>query len=235
MNKQSPHLVFIPGFMLNESLWDDMLEYFPEHWNIHKASLEQGHSIEEIVENIVKNAPKKFILIGFSLGGYIARFLINQYPERVSALILIASSIRHDTEEQKNQKIQAINAMSKKNFKGLSGVAISQTLHPSNSQNHYLIQRIQKMGDKMGYETFVTLSLLERTFEQHHVIKCPTLIIYGAQDRLRCKEQAIELMNMIPQSDLERIESTGHIIPLEQPEKLAITINDWLNKHGIVE
>lgn len=94
MNKQSPHFVFIPGFMLNESLWDDMFEYFPEHWNIHKASLEEGHSIEKIVENIVKNAPKKFILIGFSLGGYIARFLINQYPERVSALILIASSIR---------------------------------------------------------------------------------------------------------------------------------------------
>lgn len=230
MNEQSPSVVLIPGFMLNESLWDEVIQNFPHHWNIYRASLRQGHTIEEIAENIVKNAPPKFVLIGFSLGGYIARSLISRFPKKISALILIASSLRDDSDEQKKRKLRAINSNSKKHFRGLSRIAITKTLHPSQAKNDFLIQRIQKMGNEMGYEAFVTLSLLERNITQSTTIKCPTLIISGAQDTLRSKEEAIELVNLIPKSDFDVIDNTGHMIPLEQPEKLTISILKWLKK-----
>lgn len=230
MNDRYLSIVFIPGFMLDESLWDDVVQEFPDHLEIYKASLQQGNTIEEIAENIVKNAPPKFILIGFSLGGYVARALVNRFPEKVSALILIASSLRPDTEEQKKRKLTAINSNSKKHFKGLSRIAIAKTLHPSQEKNDVLIQRIQKMGNEMGYEAFVTLSLLERNIDQSNIIKCPTLIISGAQDILRSKEEAIELVNLIPKSEFDVIDNTGHMIPLEQPKKLTISILNWLNK-----
>jgi len=51
MNEQYPSVVFIPGFMLNESLWDEIVQYFPEHWNIYRANIEQGLTIKEIAEN----------------------------------------------------------------------------------------------------------------------------------------------------------------------------------------
>jgi len=230
MNEQYPSVVFIPGFMLNESLWDEVIQYFPNRWNIYRASLEQGSTIEEIAKNIEKKAPEKFVLIGFSLGGYIARSLVSLFPEKVSALILIASSLRDDTEKQKELKLRIINATSEKHFKGLSRTAIAKTLHPSQSKNDVLIQHIQKMGYEMGYEAFVTLSLLERNTEKFTIIKCPTLIIFGAQDILRSREEAMELVNLIPKSDFAVIDKTGHMIPLEQPKKLAISILTWLNK-----
>lgn len=228
MNKDAPALVLIPGFMLDESLWDDMLQAMPSHFNIYKASLKNGKNIDEIVENIIKTLPEKFILIGFSLGGYIARALINQYPEKVSALILIATSLRADTEIQHQQKLALLNSIHPENFKGLSTKSITQSLHPEHV-NHMMINRIQEMGQHLGYETFIHLSSLNRRHISTHTILCPTLIIYGAQDLLRSKNEALEIVDLIPNSQMIGINNTGHMIPIEQPEILAKTILWWLD------
>lgn len=229
MNDQYLSVVFIPGLMLDESLWDEVVQELPDHFKIYKASLQQGNTIDEIAENIVKNAPPKFVLIGFSLGGYIARSLVNRFPERVSALILIASSLRPDTEEQKKRKLIAIKTSSQEQFRGLSSIAISKTLHSAQAKNNAIIQRIQKMGKEMGYEAFVTQSLLNRDSYESSKIECPTLIISGAQDTIRSQEEGMELFNQIPDSDFDVIENTGHMIPLEQPKKLSASILKWLN------
>ena len=229
MNKQDFSVVFIPGFMLDESLWDDVVQMLPAHFNVYKVSLQQGNTIEEIAEHIVKNLPSQFVLVGFSLGGYVARSIVRLFPDKVSALVLIASSLRTDTEEQKNRKLTAIKLTSKEHFKGLSSKVISKTLHPTQEKNNILIQRIQKMGKQMGYDSFVTQSLLNRDDYESSRIKCPTLIISGEQDTIRSYEEGIELFNEIPCSTFEVIENTGHMIPLEQPLKLSTSILKWLN------
>lgn len=45
---------------------------------------------------------------------------------------------------------------------------------------------------------------------------CPTLIISDAHVQLRSKEEAIELLEQLPHTKLEIINSTGHMIPIEQ-------------------
>ncbi|WP_324161053.1 alpha/beta hydrolase [Acinetobacter pittii] len=102
MIKEELSLVFIPSFMLDESLWDEVSKELINHQTIIKANLIHGNTIQEIAQNIAKDAPEKFLLVGFSLGGYIARSLAEQFPDRVRGLVLIASSLRSDTEEEKN-------------------------------------------------------------------------------------------------------------------------------------
>lgn len=46
MNDQYLSVVFIPGFMLDESLWNEVVQEFPDHFEIYKASLQQGNTIE---------------------------------------------------------------------------------------------------------------------------------------------------------------------------------------------
>ena len=86
MNENPVSVVLIPGFMLDESLWDELVNEMPKEWNIFRANLLQGESIAEIAQNIAQsnaqNAPQKFIVIGFSLGGYIARSLAEQFPKK---------------------------------------------------------------------------------------------------------------------------------------------------------
>lgn len=163
MNQKPLSVVLIPGYMLDESLWNEVINEVPKEWNISRATLKEGQTIKEIAQNIAKNAPESFVLIGFSLGGYIARSIVEQFPEKVKALVLIASSLRSDTEEQKNQKLTAIKLNSEKTFHGLSSISIEKTLHPANVQNRALVKRIQEMGRTLGYEEFVKQSMLDRS------------------------------------------------------------------------
>lgn len=233
MNKETLSVVLIPGYMLDESLWDEAVNEMPKEWEIFRATLKEGRTIKEIAQNIAENAPKNFILIGFSLGGYIARSIAEQFPEKVNALILIASSLCSDSEEQKNQKLTAIRLNSKQTFRGLSSISIEKTLHPSNAQNRTLVKRIQEMGKTLGYEEFVKQSMLDRSSYDMNKITCPTLIISGANDQLRSNKEATELLDQLPHAKLEIIKNTGHMIPIEQPKALASVISNWLSENGL--
>lgn len=228
MNESSISVVLIPGFMLDESLWDEVSQKLPNHWRIYKASLENGKTIEEMAKNIIKHLPDKFLVIGFSLGGYVARALVHQFPHRVFALILISSSSRLDTDTQKKSKLVSVNSSSHKNFKGLSTKVIAQSLHPSQIDNHDLIERIQNMGKKLGYNTFVNQSQLDRNVQQISKIQCPTLILWGAQDIIRSQQEALEQRDLALHSHFVTIEDTGHMIPIEQPQHLVDSILNWL-------
>lgn len=228
MNESPLPLVLIPGFMLDESLWDEFIEHVPHHRESHCANLLHGQSIAEMAQAVAAHAPSKFILIGFSLGGYVARSLLAQFPERVAALILIATSLRSDSPQQRQLKHAALQAAAQGEFRGLSAASISKSLHEDRAKDKQLLQRVRAMGRRMGYEVFARQSLLERGGIPTSIIHCPTLIIAAAQDALRSSEETRELCEAIPWASVEVVQGSGHMIPLEQPELLARLVSDWL-------
>lgn len=87
------------------------------------------------------------------------------------------------------------------------------------------------MGKALGYKEFVKQSMLDRSSYDMSKIACPTLIISGAEDQLRSKEEAIELLDQLPHAKLEIIKNTGHMIPIEQPKALVLVILTWLSTY----
>ncbi len=232
-NPRTTSLVLIPGFMLDETLWDEFCPLLPGSWEISRAALTSGNTIKEIAQNIAEQSPERFILIGFSLGGYIARQLAADYPERVSALVLIASSLREDTEQHAKAKLEAVRALSTSTFSGLSSRSIEASLHPRHASDTHLISRIRAMGSRLGYEAFATQSGLRRADIPTDSIHCPTLIISSTHDALRPMEETNELANAMPAASVHLFHESGHMIPLEQPQDLAAVVIDWLNSIGI--
>ncbi len=221
--------VCIPGFMLDETLWDEMKSCLPVSQSVCCASLSKGENIETMADNIAAFAPKRFVLIGFSLGGFVARALAARYPQRVAALVLIASSLREDTPEQHKAKLNTLEIQQHLHFRGLGNKAIMQTLRPDNQNNMDLIARIRGMSERLGFEVLKRQSLLNRATPTDQKISCPTLVIAAAQDQMRSLNEAQELQEFIPQASLKVINNCGHMIPLEQPEVLAQTISNWIN------
>ncbi|MFC3191453.1 alpha/beta fold hydrolase [Pseudocitrobacter faecalis] len=100
-NLENLPVVLIPGFMLDETLWDDFIAAFPDSRRFIPVSLNGGTTIQDIAANIAQKLPERFVLAGFSLGGYVARAIYEAFPERTAAMILIATSLREDSPEQK--------------------------------------------------------------------------------------------------------------------------------------
>ncbi|MDE1992503.1 MAG: alpha/beta hydrolase [Rhizobiaceae bacterium] len=224
-------MVLVPGFMLDAELWRDVEPALTAYSPIVHADLSKDASIANMAQRAILDTPPKFILIGFSMGGYVAREIVRQAPERVSALIQIATSARGDSEIQEQRKATIARQTAFEAFRGLSTAAVRSSLHPDNAHRIDLISSIQAMGQRLGGDVFKRQSLLSRRDERSELatIKCPSLVIAGDQDKLRSRAEAMELHEGLAGSTLEIVEGTGHMIPLEAPQRLSEIIIEWLS------
>lgn len=223
-------IVLIPGFMADEGLWSDMTTALEPFGPIIHGDLREGDTIEAMARRIVLACPPRCVLVGFSMGGYVARMITRLVPDRVVALVLVATSSRADSPEQAKRKAAAAKAVTADSFKGLSRPAIAASLHPAHAGDEDLISRVRAMGLRLGYDVFVRQSMAgrEEITGGLETIACPTLVIAAAQDRLRSLDESRELCDGIPGATLTVIEHSGHMIPLEQPARLADAICSWL-------
>lgn len=224
------NIVLVPGYMLDEDLWADMAEDLAQVGSLSYADLSRDATIEDMALRLLARAPERFVLVGFSMGGYVAREVVRLAPTRVIGLILIATSSRGDTEVQAQRKATVARAPSSSKFGGLSRGAILSSLGAAHA-NELLVARVRAMSVRLGGDVFGRQSSLVRTGDADQLgsIGCPTLVIAAADDRLRSLDEAMELHTGIPGSKLAVIPGAGHMIPLEAPGQLLDVIRPWLS------
>jgi len=227
-------VLLVPGFMADETLWDDVAPALERFGPVVHADLRHDTSVEAMARRVLETAPPSFLLVGFSMGGDVARKIARQAPERVRALVLVATSTRGDTAVLQKRKGAIGNAAPSIAFSGLSRTAVATSLHPQQRDNEVLIERVRAMGMRLGGEVFRRQSILDRPgdLERSGEIRCPTLVVAAAQDQLRSLEEAREMATAIPGAELAVIDDTGHMIPIEAPQRLVDVIVPWLAAHA---
>ncbi len=223
-------LVLLPGFMLDADLWRDVDARLQAFGPLIHAELGRDNTMVAMAHRALVAAPAGFALIGFSMGGYVAREMVRIAPERASALVLVATSARDATAIQAERRAAAATRVAAVGLAGLSRSAIARSLHPDHADDAALVGRIHAMGRRLGEEAFLRQCRLDRRGDLDRLggIRCPTLIVAGAQDGLRSLAEAEELHRGIAGSDLAVIDGTGHMIPMEAPGRLAEVIVPWL-------
>jgi pimeloyl-ACP methyl ester carboxylesterase len=224
------NLVLLPGFMLDHGLWDDVRDDLAALGPLTFGDLFQDGSIEDMARRVLATAPASFALVGFSMGGYVAREMVRQAPDRVTALILIATSARGDTVERSMSKRFAAKQVERASFKGLSRPAVVAALHPARARDEVLIGRMLAMGSRLGGEVFLRQAMLQRDGDLDRLdeIRCPALVIAAAEDALRSVAESEELARGIPGATLKVLEGSGHMLPMEVPGLLGGTMREWL-------
>lgn len=219
MNK--PTIVLAPGFMTDYDMWRDFVPFLKDY-NVIYADFREGQTLQELAASNLSRCPERFILIGFSLGGYISRHMLYQAPERVEALVLIGTSTRPSVPP-------VTDGSATKMFRGMSRSALKRAVHVDRENDETLIARLKDMGERLGAEVFTRLSALERQsdLEQMKHIKCPVLVVTADQDRLRTMEESTEMAEAA-RAPLVVLKHCGHMMPMEEPEQLANIVLPWL-------
>ncbi|SFE56503.1 alpha/beta fold hydrolase [Methylobacterium sp. 13MFTsu3.1M2] len=224
------NLVLLPGFMTDADLWSDVVARLAEVGPITHGDLARDAAIADMARRVVAEAPPRFGLVGFSMGGYVARAVARLVPDRVEALVLVATSSRADTPAQARRKAAAVAHIRQQGYRGLSRSAILQSVHPDRAGDGALLSRIRQMGDRLGGEVFLRQAGQARESDGDRLgaIGCPTLVVAAAQDALRSLDEARELRDGIPGATLRVIDGSGHMLPLEGPDAMADAIVPWL-------
>ena len=93
-------LILLHGWGMNGAVWQQTVAQLSEHFCVHVVDLPGfGHShaasfssLENLANQVLEHAPSNAIWLGWSLGGLIATHIALKEPERVDALITVASS-----------------------------------------------------------------------------------------------------------------------------------------------
>ncbi len=227
-----PQLLLLPGFMLDQTQWDDMRDGLAQLGQLHFGDLGQDDSISAMATRVLQNAPPRFVLIGFSMGGYVAQAIMQQAPERVIALALLNTSARQqDPREIAGNRTQ-LELARQVPFKGLTSRALASSLHPDRAHDRVLLDRLQAMALRNGKEVFINqLSALRSDgYAELENIRCPTLVVASSNDQLSSIGEAELMAARIPAASMVVIEDCGHMTPLEKPEELLQILSGWLSR-----
>lgn len=225
-------MVLLPGLMCDAGLWQYMVEELSLYGPLTFGDLSLDGSQEEMAARVLLQAPKHFTLVGFSMGGFVAREIVRRAPDRVQRLILIATSSQQDSPQ--TRVFKEATAKSRLNshgtFRGLGQKAIALSLSEKHAGNPHLQSHIHQMSLRMGKEAYCRQLLMARPGDTHllSLIRCPTLVIAAAQDRMRSLQESRVLYAHLPHATLEIIDDSGHMLPLEQPGELVRCISRWL-------
>ena len=223
-------LLLLPGFMLNEHLWDDIQDGLSELRTLHFGNITLDDSIAAMAERVLEHAPAEFTLVGFSMGGYVAQHVYRLAPHRVKALILMNTSAHQQTELEVARTQSQVELAKSVPFKGLTRRALAASVAPDRAGDQVLLGRLQTMALTNGKDVFIRqLSALRDDGYAHlDKVQCPTLVIASRHDQMRSVAESEQMADLIPNSKLVVFEEAGHMTPLEAPELVLQTLTEWL-------
>jgi pimeloyl-ACP methyl ester carboxylesterase len=189
-------------------------------------------SIAAIAGRILANAPPVFALLGLSLGGYIAFEIMRQAPQRVAKLALLDTSARPDDAELTARR-QA--PMAKARAGKLIEVADESFVFYVHSDRHgdvALRDVVRAMAEETGVEAYLRQqqAIIARPDSRPTLsaIRCPTLMLVGAEDKGTPPELAREIAAGIAGARLVVVPECGHLSTLERPQAVTKALVEWI-------
>ncbi|MDX9991356.1 MAG: alpha/beta hydrolase [Anaerolineales bacterium] len=168
---------------------------------------------------------RKAVFVGHSMGGAIALYLGVHNPSRTLGLGLIASGPRLRVSPALLEKAEtpATFAMATQFLAEMAfGPQADQRLKDQSTERMAEMRPAVLHGDLLACNAYDEAQLLGR-------IKAPTLIICGTADKMTPLHLSEQLNTRIKNTILCTVESAGHMLMLEEPQKVAAPLLLFLN------
>lgn len=227
-----PNVLLLPGLHNDASVFAEQVAALTPLATVEVGDLTQADSIAGMAANVLQTASaQRFVLVGLSLGGYVAFEIMRQAPQRVTGLVLIATTARPDTAEARARRDKLI-ALVTKDLDAVVEELLPRLVHPEQMNLPTVRGVIQSMATALGPEVFVRQqqAIMNRPDSRPTLatIACPTLVICGENDQITPPELATEMADGIKQARLEIITRCGHLAPLDQPAAVNDLLVDWI-------
>jgi pimeloyl-ACP methyl ester carboxylesterase len=184
---------------------------------------------------------EKATIIGHSMGGFVAQAMALDFPEKVGELILCSTNFGGPNHVPVTPEAFAVlsDATSDPLTRFTNGLKVSTApgwadVHP-NIVKEWVDWRVANPIEPGPYQAQMAIGLAlmseEAAFENKLPnISVPTLILFGAHDKVVPPENAELLQKQVRGSQTAIIPDAGHFFPIEVPEAASQIVIDFLDK-----
>ena len=181
------------------------------------------------------------VVVGNSMGGFVATELAIRFPERVEQLVLVSPAGITATQVRKRPIMTAVRvgmALTAATASQLDRMALRPGLrhlalawvarHPSRLAPDLVYQGMMLGADKPGFFGALAANLDYDFRDRLGEVACPTLLVWGRQDMIIPVRDADEFERLIPNVEKVILEDTGHVGMIERPETFNGLLADFI-------
>lgn len=235
-------LVLIHGHGVDASIWEGVYAGLAESRVVLKpdfAQLSSHTTIEGYAEDLHTRLEaaqvNKVVLVGHSMGGYIALAFAEKYPEKMRGLVLFHSTAFADDEAKKEQRLQVIKKLDAEGSRAFLETAITGMFAPENRTKmgttiKQLIDRYSRLPKEALHAGIQAIRSRPDRTEVLRRATYPVMIVAGRQDQVVPFEKSQQLMDMAPTTQGIVLEQAGHLGMIEQPDQALEALKAFLSR-----
>jgi pimeloyl-ACP methyl ester carboxylesterase len=230
---ESLPIILVPGLNCSPRLYAGQM---PDLWRfgpVMVADHTRDDSMGAIARRILDDAPPRFALAGLSMGGYVALEIVRQAAARVVKLALLDTGARDDPPEAQEKRKVNIALAESGGFAELVDAQFPVYVHSARRSDSVLKAAYVAMCQDVGPAAYVRQqkAIMSRADSRPLLaaIRCPALVLVGAQDEATPPHLSDEMAAGIPGARLVKVPDCGHLSTLERPEAVTKALVDWMN------
>jgi len=225
-------IVLVPGLNCSPRLYAGQMAELWRFGPVTVADHTRDDSMAAIARRILDAAPPRFALAGLSMGGYIVLEILRQAPGRVDRLALLDTGARDDPPEAQGKRRANIKIAESGGFAELVETQYPVYVHPDRRADTALKADYVAMCHDVGPEAYVRQqnAIMTRADSRPMLpaIRCPALVLVGAQDEATPPHLSDEMAGGIPGARLVKVPDCGHLSTMERPEDVTKALADWM-------
>jgi pimeloyl-ACP methyl ester carboxylesterase len=240
-----PVVVLVHGFGEDNFVWNRLLPLLNNYRFIipHLPGSGASESIDDMsldglaqcLHAILKNEEvDKCVLIGHSMGGYITLSFAEQFSPMLLGFGLFHSSAFADSEEKKETRRKGIKFMEENGANAFLKTAVPNLYAPATKkenaaliEEHLLAVQNQQAPALINYYE----AMINRK-DKTHLLKdssLPILFVLGRWDTAVPLEDGLKQCHLPQLSYIEILNGSGHMGMIEEVEKSAAIVNQFLS------
>lgn len=246
-------VLLLHAFPVNSKMWEPQFEKLQDEnipflafdypgfgrspdWN---ESSSMNDFAEKAFSAIYHLNLEKVVVVGLSMGGYVALALYRNHPDIFSGLVLADTRSTADSEEGRQRRFKLIDEIkADPSMNGLIQMHLEKFFTPETHQNMpeliTLAESFMKEASSQGViHALQAMAGRQDSTELLKKMDFPVLVIVGEKDSLTSVDDAQTMADQLQKGELAIIPNAAHLSNLERPEEFNKSLMQYLSNLGM--
>jgi 3-oxoadipate enol-lactonase len=244
-------LLLAHGFPFDHTMWDAQIAALSGRCRVIAPDLRGfGHSgvtdgvvtVEQMADDLAAlldalSIAEPVLFCGLSMGGYIAFEFWRKHAAKLKALVLCDTRAAADKSEVAANRLTTADRVLREGPRSLVDSMLPKLFSPRTYVDQpklvEAMQSVMMRTDPRGIAAAARGMAERRDFTAElGNIRCPTLLIVGADDSFTPPAEMQAMSTAIPQAQFHAIPTAGHLSPFEQPTLVNAVIESFIASLG---